>query len=303
MDGVDRRAWTSDSRMASIDQGQTQANFAGRRRVVDGVLTPSAATAPITPAEYGEQDFIIVPDFLTPAECDRLLEMFDQVHGLVKHRRIGIDFWEGRIVYMGDVAAHDASAAEIMGGFQKRATAMLGEFYALTRPLWTDTVQLNIWEQGSCLPPHTDNSNPDGTAHSTPWRDFSSIVYLNDDYEGGELYFTAKDRVLKPQRGMLVAFSAGYHHEHGVLKVTQGRRITMPAFYTFDQRKADWHIYPELNAPAPAPAKTLTPAPVQSLASLLTQPETRPAGSPLSILSPGGQAPTWQPPGKWRPPG
>ncbi|HAV49918.1 MAG TPA: hypothetical protein DCX75_07025, partial [Brevundimonas sp.] len=215
--------------MASIDPGQTEANFAGRRRVVDGVLTPSEATAPITPAEYGAQDFIIVPDFLTPAECDRLLEMFDQVHGLVKHRRIGIDFWEGRIVYMNDVAAHDASAAEIMGGFQKRATAMLGEFYALTRPLWTDTVQLNIWEQGSCLPPHTDNSNPDGTAHSTPWRDFSSIVYLNDDYEGGELYFTAKDRVLKPQRGMLVAFSAGYHHEHGVLKVTQGRRITMPA--------------------------------------------------------------------------
>ena len=102
---------------------------------------------------------------------------------------------------MGDVAEHNAAAAAIMGDFQKRATAMLGEFYALTRPLWTDTVQLNVWEQGSCLPPHTDNSNPDGTRHSTPWRDFSSIVYLNDDYEGGELYFTAQDRVLKPKRG------------------------------------------------------------------------------------------------------
>lgn len=302
MNAVDRRAWASDSLMATIDPGQTEANFAGRRRVVDGVLTPSEATAPITPDQYGEQDFIIVPNFLTSAECDRLLGMFDRLHGLVKHRRIGIDFWEGRIVYMTDVAAHDASAAEIMGGFQKRATAMLGEFYALTRPLWTDTVQLNIWEQGSCLPPHTDNSNPDGTAHSTPWRDFSSIVYLNDDYEGGELYFTAKDRVLKPRRGMLVAFSAGYHHEHGVLKVTKGRRITMPAFYTFDQRKADWHIYPELNAPAPAATPAPAPAPVQSLASLLTKPAASPAKDPLSILNPAAQAP-WQPPGKWRPPG
>lgn len=302
MVGVDRRAWAPDSLMARVDPGQTAANFAGRKRVVDGILTPSEATASITPEQYGEQDFIIVPDFLTSAECDRLLAMFDQVHGLVKHRRIGIDFWEGRIVYMGDVAAHDASAAEIMGGFQKRATAMLGEFYALTRPLWTDTVQLNIWEQGSCLPPHTDNSNPDGTAHSTPWRDFSSIVYLNDDYEGGELYFTARDRVLKPRRGMLVAFSAGYHHEHGVLKVTQGRRITMPAFYTFDQRKADWHIYPELNAPAPAATPAPAPAPVQSLASLLTRLAASPAKDPLSILNPAAQAP-WQPPGKWRPPG
>lgn len=285
---TDRKAWRPDSRMASIDLRQTQANLEGRKRVVDGVLTPSDATAEITRAAYGEQDFIIVPDFLTAGECDRLTAMFDRLHGLVKHRRIGIDFWEGRIVYMGDVAEHDASAAAIMGDFQKRATAMLGEFYALTRPLWTDTVQLNIWEEGSFLPCHTDNSNPDGTAHSTPWRDFSSIVYLNDDYEGGELYFTAQDRVLKPKRGMLVAFSAGYHHEHGVLRVTRGRRITMPAFYTFDERKADAHIYPELHQPAveaPAPTRPVTP-------------------TPLAVLAPAAQAPVWQPPGKWRmPPG
>ena len=94
MDGVDRKAWAPDSRMATIDPGQTEANFAGRRRVVDGVLAPSEATAPITPEQYGEQDFIIVPDFLTPDECDRLLGMFDHVHGLVKHRKVGVDFWE-----------------------------------------------------------------------------------------------------------------------------------------------------------------------------------------------------------------
>lgn len=278
---TDRRAWAADSIMASVDPRQTPANLAGRKRVVDGVLTPSEATAPIAPDEYDAQNFIIVPDFLTSKECDRLLAMFDQIHGLVKHRRIGIDFWEGRIVYMGDVAQHDASAAAIMGDFQKRATAMLGEFYALTRPLWTDTVQLNIWERGSFLPCHTDNSNPDGSAHSTPWRDFSSIVYLNDDYEGGELYFTAKDRVLKPRKGMLVAFSAGYHHEHGVLKVTKGRRITMPAFYTFDQSRADEHIYPELY-------KTPAPATVQA---------------PLAVLTPAAKPAVWQPPGKWRMPG
>jgi predicted 2-oxoglutarate/Fe(II)-dependent dioxygenase YbiX len=279
--------------MATINPNQTHANFTGRKRVVDGVLTPTAETAPITPAAYDAQDFIIIPDFLTPTQCDRLTAVFNHLHGLVKHRRIGIDFWEGRIVYMGDVAEHDADAAAIMGGFQKRATALLGEFYALTRPLWTDTVQLNVWEQGSCLPPHTDNSNPDGSPHSSAWRDFSSIVYLNDDYDGGELYFTAQDRVLKPQRGMLVAFSAGYHHEHGVLKVTRGRRLTMPAFYTFDERRADTHIYPELSSPTAC----RTPDP----ATLPVQPPTTPAQAqaPLAILAPA-KAQAWEPPGKWR---
>ena len=273
--------------MATIDPGQTQANLLGRKRVLDGVLTPSAATAPITLAEYASQDFIIIPDFLTSKECDRLTAMFNRLHGLVKHRKVGVAFWEGRIVYMAEVSEHDPSAAAIMGDFQKRATAMLGDFYALTSPLWTDTVQLNVWEQGSCLPPHTDNSNPNGTPHTTPWRDFSSIVYLNDDYEGGELYFTAQDRVLKPKRGMLVAFSAGYHHEHGVLKVTQGRRITMPAFYTFDQTRADPHIYPELYALPTTPPPTAMPQ----------------APAPLSILTPAAKPAVWQPPGKWRMPG
>ena len=290
---VDRRAWAPDSRMAAIDPNQTQANLIGRQRVFEGVLSPSPTTAPIAPEDYGAQDFIIIPDFLTPGECDRLVGMFDRLHGLVKHRKIGIDFWEGRIVYMGDVAGHDASAARIMGDFQKRATGLLGDFYALTSPLWTDTVQLNIWEKNSFLPCHTDNSNPDGTAHSTPWRDFSSIVYLNDDYEGGELYFTAQDRVLKPRRGMLVAFSAGYHHEHGVLKVTRGRRITMPAFYTFDKRKADQHIYPELYPTAGIAAPTAAPL----------QPAAAKATAPLSVLMPTAQTPQWKPPGKWRMPG
>ena len=33
-------------------------------------------------------------------------------------------------------------------------------------------------------------------------RDFAGIVYLNDDYDGGELYFTGLDIAIKPKRGM-----------------------------------------------------------------------------------------------------
>ncbi len=41
-------------------------------------------------------------------------------------------------------------------------------------------------------------------------RDFSGIVYLNDDYQGGEFYFTALNTVIKPKKGMLVAITAGF---------------------------------------------------------------------------------------------
>jgi hypothetical protein len=38
---------------------------------------------------------------------------------------------------------------------------------------------------------------------------------------------------------MLVGLTAGFHHEHGVLRVEKGLRLTMPFFLTFDAAKAD----------------------------------------------------------------
>jgi hypothetical protein len=81
----------------------------------------------------------------------------------------------------------------------------------------------------------------------------SGVAYLNDDYEGGELYFTALDIAVKPRRGSFLAFTAGFHHEHAVLRVTSGStRLTIPSFFTFDATKADPALHPEVARRAPA---------------------------------------------------
>jgi hypothetical protein len=85
--------------------------------------------------------------------------------------------------------------------------------------------------------------SPDGAKHAFDYRDFASIIYLNDDYDGGEIYFPALDRVMKPRAGMLVAFTGGWRHEHAVLKVRHGTRFTMPAFYSFDRSRRDRALY------------------------------------------------------------
>ncbi len=93
------------------------------------------------------------------------------------------------------------------------------------------------------MPPHADRANRDGSRHGMPHRDFASIVYLNDDYAGGELYFPRLDMVLKPEAGMLAAFTGGWHHEHAVLRVRSGLRLTMPAFYTLEAGRKDRTFY------------------------------------------------------------
>ena len=62
--------------------------------------------------------------------------------------------------------------------------------------------------------------------HDMPFRDCASIVCLTDDYEGGESYFPRLDLLLKPSKGMPVAYSVGWHHDNGVTRVLRGDRLT-----------------------------------------------------------------------------
>ena len=129
---------------------------------------------------------------------------------------------------------------------QRQSVRAVSEFYKLKAPIYSDLLQIVQWRPGMFMPQHADNANPDGSPHGMTHRDLSGVAYLNDDYEGGELYFTALDTVVKPKRGSFLAFSGGFHHEHAVLRVTSGNtRLTIPSFYTFDPSKADTLLHPE----------------------------------------------------------
>ena len=62
----------------------------------------------------------------------------------------------------------------------------------------------------------------------------TSVLYLNDDFDGGQTYVyeSNKKRVdIQPKPGRLVAYN-GHKLEHGVAKVTNGLRYTLPIWYT-----------------------------------------------------------------------
>nr|XP_026691137.1 leprecan protein isoform X3 [Ciona intestinalis] len=97
----------------------------------------------------------------------------------------------------------------------------------LSHPVHSDNCLLK--ENGSCL-----KERPAYT-----WRDYSAILYLNDEFEGGEFIMTdATARRVKvqvrPKCGRLVSFSAGKECLHGVKPVTKGRRCAMALWFTMD---------------------------------------------------------------------
>jgi hypothetical protein len=236
--------WRIGSRLTTLERDQTARNRAGRDRVREGILQPSPETVTYVHEKHaGSLDFICEPGFLSEAECADLASAAKMLSNRHNDPHIPDPFWRSRITFFTDVTAADRPAAEIMRRAQYRITERLAEFYELTQPLYADTVQLVQWPEGIFMPPHADRANSDGRAHDFPHRDFASLVYLNDDYEGGELYFPRLDLVLRPTRGMMVAFTGDWAHEHGVLKVRKGLRLTMPAFYTFTEDKRDRTFY------------------------------------------------------------
>lgn len=73
------------------------------------------------------------------------------------------------------------------------------------------------------------------------FRDYSAILYLNEDFEGGNFYFTELDAKtvtaqVRPQCGRVVGFSSGEENPHGVQAVTKGQRCAVALWFTLDPR-------------------------------------------------------------------
>ncbi|XP_023129918.1 prolyl 3-hydroxylase 3 [Amphiprion ocellaris] len=75
-------------------------------------------------------------------------------------------------------------------------------------------------------------------------RDLSAILYLNDNFDGGDLFFTNRDAKtvtarVKPSCGRLVGFSSGPVNPHGVTAVTRGRRCSLALWFTKEKLYRD----------------------------------------------------------------
>uniref|UniRef100_A0A8C3ABQ3 procollagen-proline 3-dioxygenase n=1 Tax=Cyclopterus lumpus TaxID=8103 RepID=A0A8C3ABQ3_CYCLU len=98
----------------------------------------------------------------------------------------------------------------------------------LSHPVHVDNCLL-VSELNECI------KEPPAYTH----RDFSAILYLNNDFEGGEFIFTELDAKtvtaeVRPQCGRVIGFGAGQENPHGVRSVTKGQRCAVALWFTLD---------------------------------------------------------------------
>jgi len=78
--------------------------------------------------------------------------------------------------------------------------------------------------EGTSLSYHVDSL-------SNPAVVFANVIYVNDDFTGGELHFPKIDVTYKPKKGALIVFPSADEYLHGVKEVGPGPiRYALPAF-------------------------------------------------------------------------
>jgi len=63
-------------------------------------------------------------------------------------------------------------------------------------------------------------------------RDLSIVLFLNNDFEGGDFVFPELKVRVRPEPGMMVCFPSNHHYMHGVEPVTKGRRYSIVTWAT-----------------------------------------------------------------------
>ena len=63
--------------------------------------------------------------------------------------------------------------------------------------------------------------------HISYHRRISTVYYINDDYQGGEILFPRFNISVKPKANQMIVFPSTYVYNHSVLPVTEGTRYAV----------------------------------------------------------------------------
>jgi len=104
--------------------------------------------------------------------------------------------------------------------------------FEIQEEIYTDILCFNRWRIGDMQHAHADDAN------GFHWRKFGCVLYLNDNYDGGEINFPNQEVTLKPKANTLAFFPGDAEFLHGVNPIMFGIRYTLSTFWTYDSARA-----------------------------------------------------------------
>lgn len=179
------------------------------------------------------ENIIAYSNFLSKDECNKLINTFENglpwltVNGLTS------------IICLYSIygCENETSPAlenatvdwEFMSETLDRMQTVVEESFG--KELSPSSLHLGRWDVGASMDYHSDNTDLEGNPSGFVFYKYASLIYLNDDYDGGRLEFRDHGFSLKPSAGTLVMFPGGIENVHRVTEVTEGKRYTLGSWW------------------------------------------------------------------------
>lgn len=183
--------------------------------------------------ETDKADLFAVGDFLTPAECQRLCLMIDEVARPSSLHEQGYETGF-RTSYSGDLDPYDS----FVKGISRRIDDLLG-----LNPVTGEAIQGQRYLPGQQFKPHNDwfytsEKYWELERKRGGQRCWTAMAFLNDVEEGGETHFTEIGIKIEPKPGVLLVWNnadeSGAPNEltkHAGTPVAKGAKYIITKWY------------------------------------------------------------------------
>lgn len=178
----------------------------------------------------------IIENFISEDQCKKIIK------NVIKEKK-----WDKKNdKFLDDRVFATRSSKNII--FKQEMTLVLNkirinilEHYKVSE-LWNDGFMVVKWFPGMSHDPHADNmieSWGNDEKNVFRYREFGAVLYLNDNFNGGETYYPQHNFFVKPKTGTLIIHPADNNHIHGVSEIKDKTRYTLASFWTTNKKYSE----------------------------------------------------------------
>ena len=207
---------------------------------------PWSERVSITPSGFfgdSAENIVALDNFMTPEELAEL-DKFARTNTLwdvtqTHYNDDGViiydsSYWDHRVATTNTIERSNPSIPGTIRGMVERLKIEVDSFFKVDA--FPTSPAIVRWLPGQLQQPHADKELHEGgnagKPNDFPFYDIAGLFYLNDDYEGGELYFPNQGIQFKPKRGSAYFFPGDMNYIHGVTAIESGIRYVVPFFWT-----------------------------------------------------------------------
>ena len=197
---------------------------------------PPATGRSLIPSEAAPPGVLIVPNFLNASTCAEWCEYFrsqermplevQNIDAYEHNREIAFEHSEGRIT---EAVDYRGLKSEVVGEVARGFSECVMPYFNTQLAAFEKPTVLRYLPGGK-YDAHSDNELWDSTIgkwKKTLNRDFSILIYLNNEYDGGKLAFPNFLCKVAPSTGLLVAFPSDHRYLHAAEPVISGERYAL----------------------------------------------------------------------------